>query len=344
MRDLIEALCSDACAGRRSGTPGGVLARQYVTEALRSAGCDPFEQPAPGCRGANVVVSLPGSIDRWVLVGAHYDHLGVMRGEVYRGADDNAAAVGILCSLARTLTAKRPDGRGVLLVAFDGEEPPFYATGDMGSQHFVRECPVHVDRIDMMVALELLGQPVGPAGLPGEIRDSVFALGAERSMGSSARLDAMASLVPGLHVRRADAEVIPPLSDHLAFWEREVPFLLLAGLRTRVYHTPQDTPAVLDYQRLDRLAAWLDGYVRDQCIRPEERVAFLRGGRDDRSTLDTLGAILDPIAPFLPVAASARRQVSALAQRCGRDGALPESDRPAVSALVQRVESALGGA
>ncbi len=140
---LVETLCDDDCAGRRAGTPGGARARGAVMEALRGAGLDPRELDAPRCGGANVVAAIPGEVDRWVVVGAHYDHLGTSPGgAVYRGADDNAAAVAALTELAHGLAVARPRGRGVLLVAFDGEEPPFYATGAMGSQQFVRAPPV----------------------------------------------------------------------------------------------------------------------------------------------------------------------------------------------------------
>ncbi|HEY8429452.1 MAG TPA: M28 family peptidase, partial [Sandaracinaceae bacterium] len=135
MRDLVEALCSEECAGRAPGTPGGVRARELVRDALRDAGLDPDEQPVPGCNGANVLATIPGEIDRWILVAAHYDHLGVQGGRVYAGADDNAAAVAILVEAARALAARRPRGRGVIVAAFDAEEPPYFMTEAMGSEH-----------------------------------------------------------------------------------------------------------------------------------------------------------------------------------------------------------------
>ena len=86
MRGLVEGLCSDRCAGRAAGTPGGVAARELVVQALRDAGLDPFLQHVPRCRGANVLAMVPGQIDRWVMVAAHYDHLGKQGKHIYRGA------------------------------------------------------------------------------------------------------------------------------------------------------------------------------------------------------------------------------------------------------------------
>jgi len=128
MRDLVAALCSDACAGRATGTEGGRRARGLVVGAFREAGLDPDEQAIPRCNGTNVLARIPGDVDRWVLVAAHYDHLGTLLGEVYRGADDNAAAVAILVELAHSLAVRPPTGRGVILAAFDAEEPPHFLT------------------------------------------------------------------------------------------------------------------------------------------------------------------------------------------------------------------------
>src|SRR5262245_31036401 len=130
--ELIRSLCSSACAGRRPGTPEGLAARKVVVDVMRDAGLDPFEQAASGCGGANVLATIPGDDARWVVVGAHYDHLGKQGQDVYWGADDNAAAVGVLVDVGRALARERM-GRGVIIVAFDGEEPPYFSTGGMGS-------------------------------------------------------------------------------------------------------------------------------------------------------------------------------------------------------------------
>jgi hypothetical protein len=75
MKTLVEALCSERCAGRAPGPPEGAAARAEVVAALRGAGLDPFEQPVPGCRGANVLATLPGRTDRWVMLAAHLEGL-----------------------------------------------------------------------------------------------------------------------------------------------------------------------------------------------------------------------------------------------------------------------------
>src|SRR5688572_6910749 len=124
MKTLVEALCSDRCAGRAAGSPGGRLARELVVEAFADAGFQPELQSIPKVGGANVLARLPGRSDRWVIVAAHYDHVGTAGGAIYRGADDNAAAVAILIEVARALGRGPRRTRGVLFAAFDAEEPP----------------------------------------------------------------------------------------------------------------------------------------------------------------------------------------------------------------------------
>jgi hypothetical protein len=173
------------------------------------------------------------------------------------------------------------------------------------------------------------------------VRDTVFVLGGERSEGTSEGLDTLTHAVDGLAVRRVDAEVIPPLSDHLAFWEAEVPFLLLTGPRSATYHTVLDTPDRLDWRRIEAVTRWLERFVRDECARPEARVRFLRDGRDDRSTLTALLALLAPLEGVHPLAAHAAREARTLLARCDRAGRLGDAERMAAVRLLGAVEEAL---
>jgi hypothetical protein len=341
MRSIVDSLCSEACAGRAPGTPGGLAARRVVIEAMRAAGLDPHEQEVPGCRGANVLAKLDGDVDRYVVVGAHFDHLGRHGEKVFWGADDNAAAVAILVRVAAALARKRQDGRGVILAAFDGEEQPYFSNGGAGSQRFVKEPPVPLERIDMMVCMDLVGHAFGPEGLPGEVRSSLFALGAERSAGTSALVDGIARAEPGVVVRRADVEIVPPLSDYEPFWRRNVPFLFLTGGRWRHYHTPEDTPEKLDFDKMDATARWLERYVRLTCARPEDRVAFEGWAGDDVGTLTTVIDLLGPLAEVAPEAKMARSMAMELLRSAGKDGRLPPAQRGRVAALISALESRL---
>jgi Zn-dependent M28 family amino/carboxypeptidase len=335
---LVEALCSDECAGRAPGTPGGRAARRIVMDAFRTAGLSPVEQPI--VVGANVLAALPGTSDRWVLVAAHYDHLGRDGEDVYRGADDNAAAVAILIELARSLAGQRL-GRGVLFAAFDAEEPPHFLEQTMGSQEWIRRPTVPLDRVDLMICMDLVGHALGPPGIPDDVRQTLFALGAERSAGTAAHVDRLARAVPGLVVRRADAEIIPPLSDYDAFWRKEIPFLFLSCAHGRYYHSPQDTPDWLDWAKMEATARWLERFVRETCERPERKIEWIPGIRDDASSLETLVDIGRSLAGVAPEAAQRLAVAQSLLAACGKDGRLPERRLPELQLLAQMLEQGL---
>jgi hypothetical protein len=210
----------------------------------------------------------------------------------------------------------------------------------MGSEHFARHPTFPLDKIDMMVCMDLVGHPIGGEGVPDAVANSVFALGAERSEGTGAIVDGLASVVPGVHIRRADAEIIPPLSDYDAFWRRDVPFTLLTSGRSRRYHTPQDTPEHLDYAKMAATARWLEIFVRAMCERSEPRIAF-RATRDDASTLRSVDVITRALETIDPRASVARHMAAELVKLCDPSGRLPEARREEAPALIAMIESAL---
>jgi Zn-dependent M28 family amino/carboxypeptidase len=334
MKELIEQLCGPACAGRRSGTKGGDAARAIVVQAFRDAGLDPYEQRVPGCGGANVLAKIRGDVDRYVLVGAHFDHLGTIGPDVYRGADDNAAAVAVLVAVGKALAAERT-GRGVIVAAFDGEEPPFFATAAMGSSEFVR---ANRDPIDFMVCMDLVGHRFGPAELPDEVGASLFALGAERSPGTYDLVASLKRAEDGVIVRPADAEIIPPLSDYQAFWDARIPFLFLSAGRSRVYHTPDDTPDKLDHGKIAATARWLTRFVRASRVR--EHTQFVDANLD-RGTIDELAEVLGALAPISSEAAAAHTLIQQLRAACDRSGNLPAERRRELAWFIAGLEARL---
>jgi hypothetical protein len=141
-------------------------------------------------------------------------------------------------------------------------------------------------------------------------------------------------------VRRADAEIIPPLSDYAAFWQRERPFMLLTSARSRVYHTPEDTPRVLAWEKMAATARWLERFVRASCARPEAPVAFVER-RDDVSTLDAFLDLSASLAEASPEARMGHAMASALRRACRRDGTLPQARRAELAMLIAALESGL---
>jgi Zn-dependent M28 family amino/carboxypeptidase len=255
----------------------------------------------------------------------------------YWGADDNAAAVGVLMQVASALASKR-QGRGVIIAAFDGEEPPFAGTAGMGSREFVRKPPVPLSTIDFMICMDLVGHRVGAAHLPDSIGQSLFALGAEKSTGTRSLVEGLARAQDGLLVRPVDAEVIRPLSDYEAFWREQVPFLFLSAGRSAVYHTPLDTPDKLDFEKIDATARWLTQFANAVRERDDAH-RFQASARDDRGTLSQVIELFTAAAESSPRAEQALRHAQALRSRCDAQGLLPAELQPALVSLTSALEA-----
>lgn len=347
VEELVRYLCSPACAGRAPGSAEGVAARERIVAEFRRAGAAPggtegYVQPVPGC-GANVLAEVAGEgplAERAIVVAAHYDHLGkTADGRVFWGADDNAAAVAILVEVGRELVARGQPGRRVVLAAYDGEEPPHFLAGTMGSMYHAAHPTAPLASIDMMVCMDLCGHAIGPEGLPRAVRDSLFVLGAELSPGAG-RLVEQAAIAGGVVPRRLDLDLLPPLSDYYAFRRSGVPVLFLTCGRWQHYHQPTDTPERLDYPKLVSTVDYLAGLVQLLRERPEAPAPFVDAARDDAGSIASLLSLARVLAPHAQAAALAVAQLEALAAEAAR-GPLSAGQRRQLSWLIGALEHAL---
>jgi Zn-dependent M28 family amino/carboxypeptidase len=269
----VAALASDALAGRAPGSDGAEKARALIRAALEGCGYRVTEQDIDG-PGVNLLAERPGAetADRRVLLSAHYDHLGVVAGQVMNGADDNAAAVGAVVEAA-CRTPYAADAPASLLVAlWDTEEPPYFLTQEMGSAAFVAAPPLPLARIDVAIVLDLVGGGLWE-GSPFHV-----ALGAETSPAVEAALAATPAPA-GLTVLDAGLHLVEhlvatgrhqPWSDYHAFRLAEVPVLFLSNGQSHHYHRPSDD---FDTLRLDALALqtdWLTALVTRLLAAPEK--------------------------------------------------------------------------
>lgn len=178
----IAYLASDRLEGRRTGTPGNDSAAAYIARRYDSLGLaamtptsylQPFVARPAAAHGAapealptqNVVAMLAGTDpalrNEYVVIGAHFDHLGRSTegaldpeaGNVIRnGADDNASGTAAVLELARIFHTS-PTRRSLLFVNFTGEEE-----GLLGSAYFVEHSPVSLDSMDAMVNFDMVGR------------------------------------------------------------------------------------------------------------------------------------------------------------------------------------------
>lgn len=186
---------------------------------------------------ANVIGILPGRDpvlkEEAVVIGAHYDHLGLggenslapdAPGTVHPGADDNASGIAALMALARAFVAAGGARRTLVFVAFSGEE-----VGLLGSYHYVKHPPVPIERTVAMINLDSVGR----------LRDQrlyVQGVGSGEGLGKIVK---QASRGLGLELTLRDDGFGP--SDHTAFYAEERPVLHFFTGPHLDYHRPSDT-------------------------------------------------------------------------------------------------------
>ena len=259
--------------GERSIWQPGSMAKaaSHLTATLAGFGYTVVRQEvaAYGAAAVNLAVELPGRErpEEILILGAHYDTV-----RHCPGANDNGSGVAALLELARLLRREQP-ARTIRLVAFANEEPPFYFTREMGSYLYAARCKAQGEKIVAMLALETMGSY---NDAPGSQRYPwPFALCYPEqanfiAMVGNLRSRALVRRVTGSfrqHARfPAEGLAAPALlhgvgwSDHWSFWEHGYPALMVtdtAFFRSAAYHTPQDTPEKLDYDRLARVVAGL---------------------------------------------------------------------------------------
>ena len=223
---------------------------------------------------SNVALMLEGSTlaGEYVIVGAHYDHLG-MGGPgsssrtpdtiaVHYGADDNASGVALMIELAERLAAGR-DGhaRNIVFVAFSGEE-----MGLLGSKYFAENMSVDPSKVNLMVNLDMVGRlregnglQVGGVGTATGLRDAVTSFNDTTLLSLS-----------------FTEEGYGP-SDHSSFYGKDIPVLVFTTGAHLDYHTPMDTPDKLNYDGMVRIGDLLYDVVSSAANEPV-RLTFTEAG------------------------------------------------------------------
>lgn len=160
----VEILSSDSYEGRKTGTKGAELARSYLTKRLAGIGLKPcpgmngyvqnFEikgqNGTAGIEGKNLIAYIPGKTANVIVISAHYDHLGVIKNEVYNGADDNASGVAGLLQFAKYFSKNKPNNT-LIFAIFDAEE-----MGLQGAKAFVAKPPVALEKIKLNINMDMI--------------------------------------------------------------------------------------------------------------------------------------------------------------------------------------------
>ncbi|HST52514.1 MAG TPA: M28 family peptidase [Pyrinomonadaceae bacterium] len=240
----VRVLAGDAMEGRGAGTHGGALARAYIIRRFNDAGVGPlwssFEQPfdLPGVRtgeartGVNVVGVVRGKShpERFVVVTAHYDHLGIRNGQIYNGADDNASGVAALLQLAAHFNRERPEN-SMIFAALDAEE-----IGLVGAYALVRQFQAERRDVALDFNLDMVSH---------NDRGELYAAGAYRTPALKTYLEEVAARAPVkllLGHDRPDQghDDWTDQSDQYAFHKAGIPWVYFGVEDHKDYHKPSD--------------------------------------------------------------------------------------------------------
>lgn len=182
----------------------------------------------------NVVGYLPGQSDEYVVIGAHYDHLGLgyqfsmapsLAGKAHHGADDNASGTAGVLELARYFTSRPQPQRGILFMTFAGEE-----LGLLGSNYFVEHPLFDLQKSVAMINMDMIGR----------VKENKLFLGGSGTGDSFRELLQGTPACCGLTVDSSETAGYGS-SDHFSFTSKQVPVLFFFSGLHADYHKPSDT-------------------------------------------------------------------------------------------------------
>lgn len=196
--------------------------------------------------GSNVVGYIDNGAPRTVVLGAHFDHLGLgedgnglVRGDgqqVFNGADDNASGVSALIEIARLLKASKDKSSNYLFIAFSGEELGLY-----GSKYFVEQPTIDLGKVSYMINMDMLGR-LNDA----EPTITVGGYGTSPTWGEAYANTGKKGLYAANLKFRYDSSGTGP-SDHTSFYRKDIPVLFyFTGLHSD-YHKPSDDADKINY-------------------------------------------------------------------------------------------------
>lgn len=302
----IKVLASDSLEGREVGTEGEKMAADYIATQFKNAniqpkGTDgflqsffvkdadnPHAQPSSesgdsGITGYNVIGMIDNPSDEMVVIGAHYDHLGMgdfsslHRGEraVHNGADDNASGVAAMMHLARILSKKQLN-RDIVFIGLSGEEK-----GLWGSNYFTKNPTIDLTKVNFMINMDMVGRLDAEKGL------------AVNGTGTSPIWNWLLDEVnvDSLKLIKSESGVGP--SDHTSFYLQDIPVLHFFTGQHEDYHKPGDDIEKINNEGILKVASMIESMV--VLMDDDEKIAFTKTkdqSANPRFTV-TLGVVPD---------------------------------------------------
>jgi hypothetical protein len=258
LRHHCEFLASDALEGRETGSRGGQAAGDYIVAHLRKHKVRPagaegdYYQPFPP-NSRNIVCRLDGSdpslAKEYVIVCAHYDHVGFGSarnsrgpiGYIHNGADDNASGTAALLGLIDAFTSlDAAPRRSIVFVFWDAEEQ-----GLLGSEYWCQSPTVPFEGLKLVLNIDMVGR----------LRENrAEVLGTRTAAGLRGLIAANNSESPVAMTFSWDNRRD---SDHYPFFSRQIPYLMVFTGKHPDYHTPYDDVDKLNTEGMERITRLL---------------------------------------------------------------------------------------
>ena len=245
----------------------------------------------------NVVMMLPGEDEvlknEYVILGAHFDHLGMggkgsssMAGDtvaVHHGADDNASGVGMMLELAEKFASiKGSHKRSMIFIAFSGEE-----MGLLGSKYFAENPTIDLSKVNAMINLDMVGR------FPDSKVLQVSGVGTAEGLKELVMAENDTSIISLVFSEEGYGR-----SDHTSFYGKNIPVLFYFTGAHSDYHKPGDTWDMINYDGMITVSSLIYNVARELATTPE-RLQFRESGprpesvRTTRKKSVTLGIMPD---------------------------------------------------
>jgi len=307
IRQRLSILASDSLEGRRTGSPGADRAARYISSEFKRLKLSPkaglYFQPFSFSEHAldstkhektearNVYAFIPGSdpilTGQYVILGAHYDHLGHggpfaldSSKAIHYGADDNASGVAGLLEIAEDLARRqvRPK-RTIIFIAFSGEEE-----GLFGSAHYVDDPLFPIESTQTMLNMDMIGR----------MSDSTLIV---QGLGTS---PVFRSLVDNLNAPKLNLKYFQTgtgPSDHAKFYAKNVPVLFFFTGFHPDYHRATDTKEKINAGGEATIAKYVESIALDLANRPD-RIPFTRPVGDTEQKAASFGVYVGGVPDY----------------------------------------------
>jgi Zn-dependent M28 family amino/carboxypeptidase len=294
LADRIEHLCDSLCEGRGSGQRGGGIAGLWLQRGFERIGLmkmsGGYAHAVPlkdSIYGRNIIGMLAGSKattrDRYVIVGAHYDHLGTLNGKTYPGADANASGTVALINLAEMLMGIRNYGKShnynIIFVAFDGKEQSMagsYAFWKLIEEGALTDPQtgkvITREKITLMVNIDQIGSTMSP--LSSRRKDYMIMLGNESVKPNKRELLHSCNKQFGIDLdldltyygSHDFTKMFYRLSDQRVFVDNGIPAVLFTSGITMNTNKTWDTPETIDIEvfkkRIFLMYHWIEKMIQ----------------------------------------------------------------------------------